>query len=172
MELGGKKIALFVADDYEDLEVWYPKLRLKEAGADVTVIGPDFGPDICTGKHGYKIELDRRAADVDSDSFDAAIVPGGWAPDKLRQCQNIVNIISKMVEYNKLIASICHGGWVLASADIVEGVEMTSTPAIKDDLEHAGAKWVNEEVVIDQKIVSSRAPGDLPAFCRTIIKKL
>ena len=172
MRLEGKKIAVFAANNYEDLEAWYPILRFKEEGADVTVIGWDGGCEECKSKHGYPLTIDIKAAEVDPAQFDAAIVPGGYAPDKLRRCDNTLNIVREIHENDGIVAAICHGGWVLASADIIDGVKLTSTPAIKDDLTNAGAEWVDQEVVVDQNIVTSRAPGDLPAFCKTIIEEL
>src|SRR6056297_104429 len=173
MTLEGKKVALFVAGDYEDLEAWYPYLRLKEEGVEVTVIASDnVKEDIVTSKHGYPIRIDKKAKDVDPSKYDGVIIPGGWAPDKLRRCNNTLNFVKEMNKENKLVASICHGGWVLASADVVEGKTLTSTPAIKDDLINAGAVWVDEEVVVDKKLVTSRSPKDLPAFLKEILQEL
>ncbi|MFW5980894.1 MAG: type 1 glutamine amidotransferase domain-containing protein [Halanaerobiaceae bacterium] len=173
MRLNDKKIAVLVADEYEDLELWYPLLRMKEAGAEVTVIASDnVSGDICKSKHGYEIEIDKKAAEVNPSEYDAAIIPGGWAPDKLRRCQNTLDFIKELNAENKVIASICHGGWVLASASIVEAKTLTSTPAIKDDLENAGANWVDEKVVIDDNLITSRNPDDLPAFTKAIITSL
>ncbi|MGM0410784.1 MAG: type 1 glutamine amidotransferase domain-containing protein [Bacillota bacterium] len=169
MKLEGKKVIVFAANEYEDLEAWYPILRLKEEGAEVTIVGWDNGCTECESKHGYPIKIDKKAKDIDTDNYDAAIVPGGYAPDRLRRCKNVQRIVKEMNEANKVIASICHGGWVLVSADILDGVKMTSTPAIKDDLINAGAEWVNEEVVVDGNLVTSRAPQDLPVFMKTII---
>lgn len=173
MTVEGKKVALFVADEYEDLEAWYPYLRLKEAGVEVTIIGSDnVEGDVVESKHGYPIKIDKKAAEVDSKNFDGVIIPGGWAPDKLRRCNNTLDFVRDMYENGKLIASICHGGWVLASADVVEGKTLTSTTAIRDDLINAGAVWVDEEVVVDEKLVTSRSPKDLPAFLKEILQEL
>ncbi len=173
MILNGKKIAVFVADDYEDLEAWYPILRMKEAGAEVTVIGSDnVEGDSCLSKHGYKIDIDLKSANANPDNYDAAIIPGGWAPDKLRRCLNTLDFIKKLSETGKVVASICHGGWVMASADVISGKTLTSTAAIKDDLINADANWVNKEVVVDNKLITSRGPGDLPDFNKTIIEEL
>ncbi|GEM_PF-842175 len=170
MQLENKTIAVLVADEYEDLEVWYPLLRMQEEKAEVIVVASDnMTEDSCFSKHGYEIEIDKKAAEVDADNFDAVIVPGGWAPDKLRRCQNTVNLVREMNQAGKVIAAICHGGWVLSSADILDGKTVTSTEAIKDDLEHAGADWIDQEVVIDGNLITSRAPGDLPIFSRAII---
>lgn len=173
MSLEGKKIALFVAEDYEDLEAWYPYLRLKEAGVEVMVIASDnVKANIVDSKHGYPIRIEKKAKEVNPDNFDGVIIPGGWAPDKLRRCNNTLKFVKNMEANNKLIASICHGGWVLASATVVKGKTLTSTSAIKDDLINAGAVWVDEEVVVDNNLISSRSPKDLPAFLREIIKFL
>ncbi|MFW6270471.1 MAG: DJ-1/PfpI/YhbO family deglycase/protease [Bacillota bacterium] len=170
MKLEGKKIAVLVADEYEDLELWYPILRMKEEGAEVMVVASDnVEKDTCYSKHGYEVDIDKKAAEVDPSSFDAVIIPGGWAPDKIRRCQNTLNLIREMNEDGKVIASICHGGWVLSSADIIEGKTVTSTVGIKDDLEHAGAHWIDNEVVIDGNLITSRAPADLPEFSKAII---
>ncbi|MBS3812094.1 MAG: type 1 glutamine amidotransferase [Halanaerobiales bacterium] len=173
MSLNHKIIALFVAEDYEDLEVWYPYLRLKEAGVDISVLASDnVKGDIVYSKHDYPIKVNKKAKDVNPEKFDGVIIPGGWAPDKLRRCNNTLNFVKYMEENNKLIASICHGGWVLASADVIEGKSLTSTIAIKDDLINAGAVWLDKEVVIDGNFISSRSPKDLTAFLEAIIKKL
>jgi len=173
MKLNDKKIALFVADEYEDLEAWYPYLRLKEAGVDVSIIASDnVKGDIVYSKHDYPIKIDKKAKDVNPEKFDGVIIPGGWAPDKLRRCNNTLNFVKYMKDKNKLIASICHGGWVLASADVIEDKSLTSTIAIRDDLINADAVWLDKEVVVDGNFISSRSPKDLPAFLETIIKKL
>lgn len=173
MKLKEKNIAVFVANYYEDLEAWYPILRLREAGASVTVIASDnVAGNSCVSKHGYEIDIDIKAAAANPDDYDGVIIPGGWAPDKLRRCQNTLDFVKTLNEKNKPVAAICHGGWVLVSADVVENKTLTSTRAIKDDLENAGADWVDEEVVVDGNLITSRHPGDLPAFCREIIKNL
>ncbi len=168
-----KKVAVFVANDYEDLEVWYPILRLKEEGFDVTVIGSDnVTGDTCFSKHTYPINIDVKAADADPGEYDAVIIPGGWAPDKLRQCLNTLDFVNELSSAGKVVAAICHGGWVLASADVVQGKTLTSTAAIKDDMVNAGANWVDKEVVVDGNLITSRHPGDLPVFLKEILKKL
>lgn len=173
MSVKGKKVAIFVANQYEDLEAWYPYLRLKEAGVDVTIIASDnVKGNVVESKHGYPIKIDKKAKDVDPNKYDGVVIPGGWAPDTLRRCNNTLKFVKNMKENNKLIASICHGGWVLASAGVIEGKTLTSTPAIKDDLINAGAVWVNEEVVTDKNFISSRSPKDLPAFLKAIIQEL
>ena len=173
MNLKEKKVAVFVADDYEDLEAWYPILRLREAGAKVTIVASDnVSGDVCSSKHGYSIKIDKKAADINPVDYDAAIIPGGWAPDKLRLCLNTLGFVKKLTSAGKVVAAICHGGWVLASADVVQNKTLTSTRAIKDDLVNAGAKWVDKEVVVDKKLITSRKPADLPAFLKAIIREL
>lgn len=174
MELGGKKVALLVAKDYEDPEFWYPYYRMKEAGAEVVVVGTADGDEVVASKDGRPVEIDLRADEalVEAEEFDGVIVPGGWAPDRLRRCEKTLELVSALFDDGKVVAAICHGAQVLISADIVRGKRMTSAPAIKDDMRNAGAVWVDEEVVVDGKVISSRSPQDLPAFCREIIKAM
>ena len=170
MELKDKKIAIFVANLYEDLEFWYPNIRMKEEGADVLVVGPKV--DTFTGKHGLPATADQSVHDVSPSEFDALIIPGGYSPDHMRRSPAMVEFVRKMHEDGKLVAAICHAGWMLASADIVRGKKVTSFFSIKDDMVHAGALWLDQEVVEDNGIITSRSPADLPAFCRTIIAAL
>jgi protease I len=173
MTAEGKNVAIFVADEYEDLEAWYPYLRLKEAGVNVTIVASDnVEGNVVKSKHGYPIKVDKKAKDVDPEDFDGVIIPGGYAPDTIRRCNNTLKFVKTLDKNNKLVAAICHGGWVLASADVVDGKTLTSTPAIKDDLINAGAVWVDEEVVVDEKLVTSRSPKDLPAFLKEILQEL
>lgn len=172
MELSGRKVAVLAADDYEDLELWYPYYRMKEAGAEVKIIGTSQSTDVVQSKHGYTVEIDLRADKANPDEFDAVIVPGGWAPDRLRRCEATLNFVKRLFEQNKVVAAICHGGWVLVSAGVLEGKKATSVSAIKDDMMNAGANWVNEEVVVDGNLITSRTPTDLPAFSREIVGAL
>ncbi len=171
MDLRGKKIAVLVADQYQEMEVWYPLLRFREDGAETHAIGAEAGKTY-SSKKGYPVVANRSIADIHSDEYDAAIIPGGWAPDTLRQDSRVLKFIREMHRSGKVVASICHGGWVLASADIVRGVKATCFKAIKDDLIHAGAEYVDTEVAVDANIVTSRVPTDLPAFCREIARAL
>lgn len=171
MDLTGKKILAFVEEEFEDLEMWYPVLRLREAGATVHVAGMEAGYKY-TGKYGVPLISDISFVGLDSTSYDGLYVPGGWAPDKLRRYEDVLRLTREFHSAGKSIAHICHGGWVLASAKICNGYTMTSTPGIKDDLEHAGAKWVDQEVVVDRNIVSGRRPPDLPAMMREWIRLL
>jgi len=172
MQLNGKKVAVLVADDYEDLEVWYPYYRIKEAGAEVKVVGTSQSTDVVQSKHGYPIQIDLRADKANPDEFDAVIVPGGWAPDRLRRCEATLSFVKKLSEQGKVIAAICHGGWVLVSANVLKGKRATSFSAIKDDMINAGANWVDGEVVVDGNLITSRTPADIPAFSREIIRAL
>lgn len=162
---------MFVDDLYEDLELWYPKLRMIEAGAAVFVAGPESGA-VYKGKNGYPCKSDVAIDNVRESDFDALIIPGGFAPDKLRRLDKVKELTKQFHDKKKLIAHICHAGWIPISAGIVRGFKVTSTPGIKDDLINAGAEWIDEPVVIDRHQVTSRRPDDLPEFCRAIIKVL
>ncbi len=167
--LKGKKILMFVDDLYEDLELWYPKLRMIEEGAEVVVAGSEAGK-MYRGKNGYPCKADASYNNVEETDFDGLIIPGGFAPDKLRRVGKVLDLTRRFHENGKLIAHICHAGWIPISAKIMEGFKCTSTPGIKDDLENAGAIWVDESVVVDRNMISSRRPDDLPAFCKAIIE--
>ncbi len=171
MALNGMKVAVFAENMYQELELWYPVLRFKEAGAQVTVVGPEKGATY-TSKHGYPVTSDAAASDVKGGDFDAVIVPGGYAPDYMRTKPDMLRIVREANSAGRIVAAICHAGWVLASADVVRGKRLTCVPNIKDDMIHAGANYVDEEAVQDGNLITSRRPGDLPAFCRTIIAAL
>jgi protease I len=170
MELSGKRVAILAEDTYEDLELLYPLYRLREAGAEVTVVGPEV--KTYTSKHGYPVQAERASADARIDDFDAVIVPGGYAPDRMRRDPHLVGLVREAMQTGKLVAAICHAGWMLAEADVCRGKTLTSVGAIKTDLINAGASWVDREVVQDGNLVTSRTPADLPAFCRTIVEGL
>ena len=171
MLLKGKRIAILAENEYEDLELWVPYYRMLEEGAEVQIIGTPASI-IFHSKHGYPVKVDEEISTISVNDFDAVIIPGGYAPDKLRRYPDVVNFVNQMSSKGKLVAMICHAGWVPISAGIVKDKLVTSTIAIKDDLINAGAKWVNEEVVIDENLISSRSPSDLPAFSRAIINAL
>jgi protease I len=171
MELTGKRVAVLAEDLYEDLELWYPALRLREAGAEVQIIGSGTATTY-ESKHGYPATVDAAAADVTAEAFDAVIVPGGFAPDRLRRHPAVLDLVREAFEGGKVVAMICHAAWVPISADIVKGRTATCVSAIKDDLINAGATYVDQEVVVDGNLISSRVPSDLPAFCRAIIAQL
>lgn len=168
--LEGKRIAMFIEDFYEDLEFWYPYYRMKEEGAGLIVIGPE--KKTFTGKNGLKASADRGIHEVEPADFDALIIPGGYSPDRMRRSQAMVEFEKAIYLDGKVIAAICHAPWMLASAEILEGKTVTSFFSIKDDILHAGAEWVDKEVVVDGNIITSRKPDDLPAFCQAIIKAL
>jgi len=170
MELKGKKVLVLADDLYEDLELHYPRLRLIEAGATVKVAGAE--KRTYHGKHGYPVEADDKISAFDPKDFDCVIIPGGYAPDRMRRSKSILDFVRRMHEDGKIVAAICHAGWVPISAGIVRGKTMTCFYAIKDDLVNAGAKYVDKSVVVDGNIVSSRSPDDLPDFCRAIISLL
>lgn len=170
MSLKGKKVMILIEAEYEDLEVHYPRLRLIEEGAQVVSAGT--GADSYTGKRGYPIKVDGKIADYDPKDFDAVIIPGGWAPDRLRTHDNVVQFVRRADQAGKIVAAICHAGSLLVSADIVRGKTLTSYVAVRDDLKAAGAEWVDRSVVVDGRLITSRFPADLPDFCREIIKAL
>jgi len=171
MELDGKRIAVLAADNYQTLELWYPLIRMREAGAEVLVVGRE-AEDTYHSERGYPVTTDVAAEAVAARDFDAVIIPGGYAPDLVRRQPAMLDLVRGVYEKGGVIAFICHAGWVPISAGIVEGKQVTSVSAIKDDLVNAGAEWHDREVVRDGSLISSRGPGDLPAFCRTIIEAL
>jgi len=171
MDLSRKRIAVLVADQYQEMEVWYPLLRFREDHAETVAVGANAGSTY-QSKKGYPVVADQSFADARAEEYDAIVIPGGWAPDSLRQDDQVLKLVREMDRMGKLVAAICHGGWVLCSADIIRGRRVTCFKAIKDDMIHAGGKYVDEEVVVDDNIISSRMPTDLPAFCREISKAM
>lgn len=167
--LSGQRVLIFVGDIYEDLELWYPKLRLIEAGAEVVVAGQEANHSYA-GKNGYPCISDAAIAEVRAQDFHGLVVPGGFMPDKLRRDPKVLQLVRDFAESGKLVAAICHGGWIPISARVYRGVRVTGSPGIKDDLINAGANWEDAAVVIDRHFVSSRKPDDLPDFCRGILK--
>jgi protease I len=168
MELQGKRAAVLVEQMYQELEVWYPVYRLREAGCKVTLVGPEAGQTY-PSKLGYPATSDKAARDVSADDFDLLVIPGGYAPDHMRRSEAMVRLTSTMAEQGKPVAAICHGGWVLCSTQALKGRKATCFFAIKDDVINAGAKYVDAEVVRDGNIITSRKPDDLPAFMQAII---
>jgi deglycase len=165
-----RTILILVGPEYEDLEVWYPKLRLEEAGFEVKLAGT--GEKEYRGKHGYPCPVDGRVADFPASGLAGIVAPGGWAPDKLRRDAEVLKRVREVHAAGKMVATICHGPWVLISAGIVRGRRLTSTVGIRDDLVNAGARWVDEPAVVDGNIVSSRVPKDLPAFGAAMLRVL
>ena len=168
-QLSGRRVALLVGPMFEDVEATYPLYRLREAGAEVTVVGLRRDEPV-KGKKGEELTPERAASDVSADDFDLLVLPGGYGPDKLRAEDAVKSLVRGMDEAGKPIAFICHAGWIPASAGILRGRRCTSYPAIADDLRNAGAEWTDEEVVVDGNLISSRRPDDLPAFMRTLIE--
>ena len=168
MDLKGTRVAVLAEEIYEDLELWYPVLRLREAGAEVKIVGPRAG-EVYKSKHGYPAKADLGMDEANPAEFSAVVIPGGYAPDRMRRHAAMLNFVRAMHEAGKPVAFICHAGWVPISAGIVRGRTVTSVSAIKDDLVNAGARWVDQEVVIDGNLITSRTPPDLPAFCRELI---
>lgn len=171
MRLKGKKVIILVENLYQDLEFWVPYYRLKEEGAEVTVVGSGSARSY-TSKYGYPVEVDKEAKEIDVSQYDGVIIPGGYAPDLMRRYPEMVRVVREAYERGKVVAAICHAGWMLASAGILRGKRVTGFFAIKDDLIHAGATYVDAEVVRDGKLITSRKPDDLPSFCREIINTL
>jgi protease I len=171
MEAQGKKVLLLVEEMYNEFEFWYPYYRLKEAGADVLVVGSGSSM-VYKSKGGVPCTVEANADEVAPAEFDGIIVPGGYAPDHMRRYPAMVSLVKELFAAGKVVAAICHAGWLLASADILKGRTVTSFFAIKDDLIHAGATWVDEEVVMDGKLITSRKPDDLPAFMRAVLSAL
>ena len=169
--LAGKRLLSFVGDIYEDLELWYPKLRMLEAGATFVCAGP-AAHVIYRGKHGYPCESDAAINDVQAADFDGLLCPGGFMPDKLRRDAKVLELVRQFDEQGKLIAAICHGGWIPISAKVYGGVRVTGSPGIKDDLTNAGAIWEDASLVVDRHFVSSRRPDDLPDFCQGMLRVL
>ncbi|MDB6059829.1 MAG: yraA 1 [Verrucomicrobiales bacterium] len=160
-------ILTFVDDIYEDLELWYPLLRLQEAGYATRMAAHEI--KTYTGKHGYPATSDLLLKDANSQDFAGLLIPGGFMPDKLRRDPKILSLTHEFFEQGKLVAFICHGGWIAISAKILNGKRVTGSLGIKDDLENAGAIWVNEPVVINGNLISSRTPRDLAPFAKAMV---
>jgi protease I len=171
MRLKGKKIVVLIENNYQDLEFWVPYYRLKEEGAEVTVVGSGSSRTY-TSKYGYPVEVEKEAKDIDVSKYDGVVIPGGYAPDLMRRYPDMVRIVREAHQNGKVISAICHAGWMLVSAGILKGKKATGFFAIKDDLVNAGANYVDAEVVRDGNLITSRKPDDLPAFCRETIEAL
>lgn len=165
------RVLILAGDDFEDLELWYPKLRLLEAGVHVTVAGPKAETKY-RGKNGYPCVSDIDIAETEAGDFHGIVLPGGWMPDKLRRDPKVLELIRDFDKSGKLIAAICHGGWMAISAGVYKGVNVTGSPGIKDDLVNAGAIWHDKPVVVDRHHVTSRKPDDLPEFMKAALKVL
>ena len=165
------KVAILVDEQYQVLEVWYPYLRLREEGVTPLFVGMEAGREY-KSKEGYPAKADVSVKDVNEKDFDAVIVPGGWAPDFIRRNPEMNNFVKELFKKGKVVAGICHAGWVLASADVLRGRKATCFYAIKDDVINAGAKYVDEPVVVDGNLITSRNPYDLTQFVKEIIRAL
>ncbi len=170
MSLNGKSFCSFAGPLYEDLELWYPKIRLEEEGARTVVAGT--GEKTYQGKKGYPINVDTSVDEIRAADFDGLVIPGGYAPDIMRRSQKLLQLTREIFQAGKPVAFICHAGWVPISAGIVKGKRGTSVGAIKDDLVNAGLLWEDSAVVVDGNLISSRTPADLPQFCKALIAAL
>lgn len=168
--MSNKTIAILAANDYEERELWTPLYRLREAGARVDVLG--IGDSQYHSKHGLAVDVDKQVAEVHPDDYDGVVIPGGYAPDKMRSHTPLLEFVRILHEQDKVVAWICHAGWVAVSAGIVSGKRVTSYHTIRDDMVNAGATWVDEAVVRDGNLISSRMPGDIPVFNRELIAAL
>lgn len=166
-----KKIIALIGEDFEDLELSYPVLRLREAGCEVTLVGEEAN-HVYHGKYGVPWTSDAAFGDINPDDYDGILVPGGWAPDKLRRFPIVLDMVRSMDAAKKPIGEICHAGWVLISAGILKGKTVTSTPGIRDDMTNAGAVWVDEPSVVDGHIISARRPPDLPEYMKDYLRVL
>jgi protease I len=170
LPLASKTILILAGPQYEDLELWYPKIRLEEEGARTVVAGT--GEKHYQGKRGYPLTVDASVDDLAADHFDGLVIPGGYAPDVMRRSAKLLQLVKEIHDAGKPVAFICHAGWVPISAKIVRGRKVTSVGAIRDDLENAGALWEDSPVVVDGNLISSRTPADLPDFMRVLIGAL
>ena len=170
MTLKGKSVLFFVGPQYEEMELWYPKIRLEEEGAETVVAG--LGEPTYLGKKGYPIAVEHTVDDLYAEVYDGLVIPGGYAPDHMRRSEKLLGITRAIAEAGKPVAFICHAAWVPISAGLLKGRRVTCVRAIRDDVVNAGATYVDEPVVVDDNLISSRPPADLPAFCRAIIRAL
>jgi protease I len=169
MELNNTRVAILVEQQYQEMEVWYPYYRLKEAGCKVVFVGPEADMAY-PSKLGYPVKSERAARDVSANDFDVLVIPGGFAPDFIRRCEAMIRLTSDMAEQGKVVAAICHGPWVLCSTQALKGKRATCFFAIKDDVINAGANYVDAEVIRDVNVITSRKPDDLPAFLQAILQ--
>jgi protease I len=168
--LAGRRVLFFAGPVYEDLELWYPKIRLEEEGVTTVVAG--LGEPEYRGKHGYPVKVDTSVDTIQAGEFDGLVIPGGFAPDRMRRNARLLQITREIFAAGKPVAFICHAGWVPISAKILKGRRATSVSAIRDDMENAGCTWSDEAVVVDGNLISSRTPADLPEFMSALIGAL
>src|SRR4051812_47561455 len=169
--LKGRRVAVLVEKIYEDLELWYPVLRLREAGAIVTIVGPKAG-ETYPSKHGYPAKAEASASDVKAEDFDGIVIPGGYSPDHIRRHKEMIELVTKAMKLGKVVGSICHGPWVLCSTKALTGRKLTGFYSIRDDVENAGGIWEDDACIRDGNLVTSRTPDDLPAFMIGIFEAL
>ena len=172
MRLKGKTIGIMVGPGFEDLEFWVPCMRMQEEGAEVKVIGTKAGETYTSKNGGLTANSQFAAGEVAADELDALLVPGGWAPDKLRRDRNILQLVKDMNAQGKILGFICHAGWVAASAGICKGKKATGSTGIKDDMENAGAVWVDEPAFREGNLVWGRVVEDIPDYCRELVAAL
>jgi protease I len=170
MKLAGKKVVILVAEGFEDLEYWVTVMRLREEGAEVISVGDDLDP--VRGKNALEARADATAGDVDASELDGIVIPGGWAPDKLRRYPEVTGLVREVHQRGKTVGIICHGGLVAISAGIVDGASATGSLGIKDDLENAGASWVDKPAFREGNLVWGRVVPDIPDFCRELVAAL
>jgi protease I len=163
-------VAILVAEMYNEFELWYPYYRLIEAGHEPVLVGPEAAT--YSSKAGLLATAQVAGRDARAEDFAGLVIPGGYAPDHMRRDPALVDLVKRICAEGKPVAAICHGGWMLASAEVIVGRRLTSFFAIKDDLVHAGARWRDAEVVVDGNLITSRQPDDLPAFMREFLKVL
>ena len=166
-----KAVAILAEDDYEDLELWYPYYRLLEAGHNVKIVGSGRKP-VFASKHGYEVKTDMSASEVDLEEFDAVVIPGGFAPDRMRRIPAVNELVRRMFKEGKVVAAICHAPSVLISANVLKGRKVTCFVSIKDDVMNAGARYKDEAVVVDGNLITSRFPADLPEFMKALLRAL
>lgn len=171
MNLNGKRVAVLVEQQYQELEVWYPVYRMREAGATVVLVGPNAEVTY-PSKLGYPAKSDKAARDVQASDFDGIVIPGGFAPDYIRRDPAMVQLVKDLAAQGKVVAAICHGPWVLCSTPALRGKQATCFFAIKDDVVNAGATYVDAPTVVDGKLITARKPDDLPAFMQAILHAL
>jgi protease I len=171
MKIQDAQVAVLAENQYQELELWYPLLRLREAGANVLTVAPS-AEQLYGSKLGYPVKADLAIGEVEADQLDAVVIPGGFAPENFRRTPAIVSLVRKVHDQGSLVAAICHAGWMLASAGLAKGRRVTCVPIIKDDVINAGGNYVDEPVVRDGNLITSRLPGDLPVFCKEILHYL
>ena len=171
MSLNGKRVAVLVEQLYQEMEVWYPVYRLREAGCAVELVGPEAGKTYAS-KLGYPAKATLSAKDAKGDDFAAVVIPGGFSPDYIRRNADLLRLVREVYAAGKPVAAICHGPWVLCSTTALKGRRVTCFHSIKDDVTNAGGTYVDEEVCIDGNVITSRTPEDLPAFVVAIIEMM